>query len=112
MFSSSFIGILSSNKRKVGSPPIDTPSQMLYTTYSSNPLFIYEPADYDASKEYPLAIFYGGQGVYGSPTVVSNQSLGTGNGATTTFTGNYTNGAGQDVLYCSVIKISQQKNCC
>jgi dienelactone hydrolase len=89
-----------------GTPPISSPSKIFYTTYSSRPLFIYEPPNYDVSKPYALAIFYGGQGVYGTPTVVTNQSLGTGNGVTTTFSGNYTNGANADVLYSSVIKVN------
>lgn len=100
------IGIIGqlNNKNSGGAPPISSPSNLIYTTYGASiPLLMYEPANYDVSKAYPLLIFYHGDGAYGTWTTVTGQSLGTGNGSTVTFTGNFTNPAGANVLCTEVI---------
>ena len=92
------------------SPTVYTNSQLYVEYFTSNSvnkdLMVYLPPNYDTTRQYPVIIFYHGDGGKGVFTHVTDQAVGTGNGVQTVFSGNYVCPAGDDVIYSATIKVN------
>lgn len=88
---------------------VSTPSQLYVEYFTSNftnkDLMVYLPPNYNPAIDYPVIIFYHGDGGKGVFTHVTDQAVGTGDGVETVFSGNFVCEAGDDVIYSATIEV-------
>jgi poly(3-hydroxybutyrate) depolymerase len=108
LISLSVNGQLANNNSLLRSPQAEIPATLTFSTYAltaggTNHVLVYTPPIKYSRGNYPVVFYYHGDGGKGATQTVTNQSVGTGDGTTTVFSGNFVNTSTAQVLYSSVV---------